>query len=232
MYSLHESSNEYEFILDKTPRYYHILDEIIEWVFESKVILLKRNPLAVMASIINSNFDGNWKMLNQPDRVHDLITAPKKINDALKNHSKFIFSLKYEDLVSTPSIFIRRVYNFLGLEFEENSLNYGKNFSFDDMHGKDRKSLHLHQTAVTDYKDQWVDTYRNQHLNYIARQYLEILGDDLLDDLGYPADLLLSMLPKLNRKPFNAISWHCLTKPKHERNVMDKFKLSFSKLRI
>ena len=42
----------YRYILDKTPRYWEIIDEIIKLFPKSKIVVLKRNPAEVVKSII------------------------------------------------------------------------------------------------------------------------------------------------------------------------------------
>ena len=41
-----------KYVLDKTPRYYHILPELLELFPKAKFVLLQRNPLSVFASIL------------------------------------------------------------------------------------------------------------------------------------------------------------------------------------
>ena len=52
------------YFLDKTPPYAHFLPELAQTFPEAKFIALWRNPLAVVASIVETFCDGRW----EPDR--------------------------------------------------------------------------------------------------------------------------------------------------------------------
>ena len=64
-----------QYFLDKTTRYYLILD-FLERVFpRAKYVLLLRNPVAIATSILKTNFHGDICRFTQPDRRHDIMTA-------------------------------------------------------------------------------------------------------------------------------------------------------------
>ena len=223
-----------EYVMDKTPRYYHIINDMIEWLTDSKFILLRRNPLAVMASIINTNFNGDWSQLAQQDRYHDLITAPNEINAAKKTHKKDITSVKYEDLVDSPEEEIEKIFEYLELPYEESVIEYGGKVKFKGSMGKDRKSLYRHAKPVSDYKDAWLSTYHNPQINYLARQYLDILGPQLLSEMGYSHDDLTAMLPAADKKPFGLglVSWQTLMKAPLQRSIGEKISMKFARRSI
>jgi len=53
------------FFLDKTPRYYFIIPELKNVFPEAKFIILLRNPLAVLSSILNTWFQNNLQALQK-----------------------------------------------------------------------------------------------------------------------------------------------------------------------
>ena len=59
-----EGSNKSHF-LDKTPRYYFIIPELHRVFPEARYIILLRNPLAVLASILDSWTRRNWFSLHR-----------------------------------------------------------------------------------------------------------------------------------------------------------------------
>ena len=67
--------NNETYFLDKTPRYYFIVPEILEIFPDAKFIFLFRNPLHVMSSIIQTWCDGNLRKLYSYER--DLNLGPK-----------------------------------------------------------------------------------------------------------------------------------------------------------
>lgn len=197
LYNKISENNKYKYILDKCPRYYHIVDEIIDFIPNSKIIILLRNPLAVLSSIINYNFNGDWKKLLNNDRIHDLITAPKKLLNAISRNSNQLFILHYENLVSQPKSEIHDLFKFLEIPFNNKSIYY-KNL-FKDNFGKDKKSLNFHNKPVLNYVDSWIENFHNPTLNTLGRLYLDKLGEPILTELGYPQHDLLNKLPYIKK---------------------------------
>src|SRR5687767_8500554 len=62
MERLHETmaTTGRDWFLDKTPRYFLILEELVEMFPEAKFIVLQRSPLAVVASILNTWHEGRF----------------------------------------------------------------------------------------------------------------------------------------------------------------------------
>ena len=79
LYSKYLYKNKYDYFLDKTPRYYLIIDELLKIFPSAKYIILIRNPLAVLGSIINTWTQEDWLSLNR--YKHDLYDA---INTTLR----------------------------------------------------------------------------------------------------------------------------------------------------
>ena len=63
------------YFLDKTPRYYYIIEEIRELFPGAKIIILLRNPIAVLNSIINTWTKSNYLKLGL--FKDDLLLAPQ-----------------------------------------------------------------------------------------------------------------------------------------------------------
>jgi len=79
-----------KYFLDKTPRYALVVEEIIKTFPDGKVIFLWRNPLAVVASIIDTFGSGNWKLFH--NKV-DLFDGLENLIPALPSEScPYIFS--------------------------------------------------------------------------------------------------------------------------------------------
>ena len=65
-----------KFFLDKTPRYYNIIDDLYEVFPDAKFLVLLRNPLAVLNSVLNTWVkDDDSLLLNN---FEDLMIAPLK----------------------------------------------------------------------------------------------------------------------------------------------------------
>ncbi|WP_223032320.1 sulfotransferase family protein [Hanstruepera marina] len=120
-----QCKNGERYFLDKTPRYYLIIDEIIALFPDAKFIFLFRNPLHVYASIIDTW--GN-KRLNKIHRNNrDLIKGFSALSDGYKKHEDISICIKYEEFVSNPEKELDKISRYLNLKLETSSLiNFSK----------------------------------------------------------------------------------------------------------
>ena len=190
-YSMSKISND-QFFLDKTPRYYHIIDELIDIFPNSKFILLQRNPLSVFASILSYNFKGDWKaLINSDDRICDLFIAPHAILKHKNYRSNRCIYIKYEDLVEQPDIQMNKIFQFLGVKTPENLCEYKINKKFLNSNSVDKKSLHKHSIPVSKYLYSWKKSINTMMLKKCAYNYLSILGENTITNLEYSFDQIL-----------------------------------------
>jgi len=101
--------------LDKTPRYYLILDQIARMLPEAVVILLARHPLAVLDSVRRT---WNYKTtLGMAKNRLDLVEWPARLADARDAGRAGWHYLQYETLVSQPEATMRQVCEWLSLSW-------------------------------------------------------------------------------------------------------------------
>ena len=177
--------------LDKTPRYYHIIPEIAKTFPNAKFIILFRNPLAVLCSIIRAWIRQRWFRLIY--YRHDLIKAPFKLREAISLLESRCLVVKYEDLLLNPEIEIQNILQWLDLSFEKNILNYnsgtGKSNNMGDHTGLINKGKLESQNL-----DKWVDDLNNPQIWKLARDYLKYLDRDIVEAMGYNFDKLNNWL--------------------------------------
>ncbi len=106
-------------LVDKTPRYYHIL-EYIDRVFpQATYVWIKRNPVDVAASYMKTwGVDVPTALRNDPGSpaaLDFLVGLPRIAAFAGANPDKVV-TIAYEDLVRNPQEVIAPVYERLGLE--------------------------------------------------------------------------------------------------------------------
>ncbi len=137
--------NGYEFVIDKTPRYWEILEELVALFPKSKIIILKRNPIDVAKSMIKTWNIKTFKKLAHFKR--DLLLAPprlKNFSDTHKNNPN-VYSLRYEDLIADTTVEVKKLYNWCGIAYDETVLDTSKNVK---------------------YKGKYGDPYQNSELGY------------------------------------------------------------------
>jgi len=168
--------------LEKTPRYSLIIPELYRLFPNAKFVFLLRNPLAVMASILNSFVKDNWHWL-QEFKV-DLLKSPQCLLDGIELLGDKAIVLRYEDLVADPAAQTKQLCDRLGIEFNEAMLDYSKTPEAKGFM-TDRVGVQQHDRPTDKSIDKWQQLKNDpQHL-LLARDYLDALGNDVLERLGY-----------------------------------------------
>lgn len=193
------------YFLDKTPRYYHIINELYELFPKAKFIFLTRNPLAVFASILSYNFNGNLKAIFSDDRLNDLYLAPKYISDLKMEAPRNSIFVSYEDIIRYPEEELIKLYQFLELILPENIGTYNLSNEFKKSNAVDKKGLKLHDKPVKEYINSWETAIKNSQEKKVALAYINSLDNDILINLGYnKSDIISSLLKhKVKKTYFN-----------------------------
>jgi len=108
--------NNETYFVDKTPRYYLIIPEIIEIFPDAKFIFLFRNPAHVFASII-STF-GNNRLNRLHGNLIDIQVGPKALAAGYQLIEEQSYKLRYEDLVTEPDRYVNEVFDYLEINHE------------------------------------------------------------------------------------------------------------------
>lgn len=160
------------YFLDKTPRYYLIIDFILELFPDAKVILLTRNPLDVAASIVNSW--GGGRLWLHPG-ILDLFEGPVRLHEARERHASRLHCVSYERLVVDTEAETRAILDYLDLEFDSAILSDASVASFaGSMGDKSRKSM---DSAVRDDSvGSWQRVFATPVRRAFLQRYLKRLG--------------------------------------------------------
>ena len=181
-----------KYFLDKTPRYYSIIDEISAIFPEAKFIFLFRNPLAVLASMIEAFGHGRLKHMHA--YVEDVLTAPLSLVNSLEKYSARSQCICYESLIKDPRQVLEKVTEFLELPFDEKML---KSFSFVDLKGSfgdDKGILQYGNKIESQSISSWKVTLNNPVRKILARLMLKRISRPILKKMGYNHDVLMNDL--------------------------------------
>lgn len=170
--------------LDKTPRYYLIIAELKKVFPEAKFIILLRHPLAVLSSILNTWFKNDPLALQKSLNYIDIIKGPQYLIQGIQLLKEDAIVVKYEDLVEHPELEIKKICNKLNISFKPQMLNYGKKAKPEGRLG-DNVGIVKHNKAVPDYKEKWSNNLQSRKLNRFSRNYMETLGDEVFNQMGY-----------------------------------------------
>ncbi|MFC1719522.1 sulfotransferase [Pseudomonadota bacterium] len=168
--------------LDKTPRYYFIIPELYRTFPNAQFVILLRNPLAVLFSIIK-----NWtnaQGTNLADFRNDLILAPRLLVNGIGLLGGNVIVMHYEHLVSAPEQAISSLCQQLEVPYEIGMLNCGTSESqMGRMGFADNMNAPLDPSTAFLHK--WQALADSEQFSHFAIEYLDELGENLLRTLGY-----------------------------------------------
>lgn len=198
------------YFVDKTPRYFLIIDFILELFPDSKAILLVRNPLDVLASVITT-WGNNRLWLH--NALLDLYHGPVRLHEAALKRPDRLHRISYEDLVERPEEACREVCIYLDLPFEPPMMQATGAGALAGRFG-DKSPNSSRPGLVTDSVSRWRAVLATPLRRWFAARYLRRLGPDVLRTCGVELEELERELARL------PVSW------KH--TVPDAFALAAS----
>lgn len=183
--SLQDSGRQ--FYLDKTPRYYTILREIAQVFPKAKFIILARNPLAVMESILRTYLKLEWAQLYR--HRGDLLIAPQALIDARDSLGERALYVNYEALIANPTEIVGRICSFLGVRFDERMIT---SYLTDIRRWSlgDPVTIYQERNIRGDFRERWKEMLVDPQFRIAAAGYLDALGSKLVAELGYDANAL------------------------------------------
>lgn len=171
-----------EVLIDKTPRYYWIIEDLLRLVPECRIVVLLRNPLAVLSSIMKT-WTRRTRVGFLKDYRGDLLEAPTRLAAAISLQDPRIVSLRYEDLVQDPSTHLNRLQDFIGLPRVDRLENYG---TVSQRTYGDPLGIHQHQSSQTTSLDKYLQAASERATDWrLLSDYRQHLGKSLLERLGY-----------------------------------------------
>lgn len=141
------------YFLDKTPRYHLVVDEVVEFFPDARFVFLWRNPLAVVASIVDTGLSGRW----DPHRFRiDLFRGLEALVDAYRRHGSRAVAVRYEDIVEGEDAW-RRIFSYLELEFDPAALERFVDVRLPGRMG-DRRGMGDYRALSDEPLDKWRET--------------------------------------------------------------------------
>ncbi|MFC5652880.1 sulfotransferase family protein [Paenibacillus solisilvae] len=187
-----------EMVVDKSPRYYYML-EFLDTLFpQSRRIWLVRNPLSVIASYkkvnkhVNDRFSLKEDLLNPQFNIKmtDITVGLFRYINYFSTDSPYAYRLSYENMVTNPKEEMQKLCEFLGLTYEEGLEKYG------DYMDTSKAGLYYSMGVG----DPFVGQHTEPHLESIhswkevldkqeVEMYCRVLGAKVFHDLGYSEQL-------------------------------------------
>jgi hypothetical protein len=180
------------YFLDKTPRYHYVVEDLLTTFPDAKFIFLWRNPLAVVASIVETWTKGRWNV----DRWQGDLRGIASLVDAYDAHRDSTLAVRYEDLVGDPASTWPTVFEHLELPFDPELLTRFSDVALEGTMG-DPTGVHRYTTISDESLEKWRTTLANPYRKRWCRDYLRWIGAERLATMGYHYDELLSQLDAL-----------------------------------
>lgn len=184
-----------KYFLDKTPRYHLIAGELLEIFNEGKFIVLLRNPLAVLASIIET-----WRHTHI-FRV-DLYAGLACLVEVLNSGVGSTHVVNYEDLVMDPEEHLQSICDYLSIDYEPKMLDDFASIEipagdFGNPETRTESGTSKYQTVSQEPLAKWSGVLsRNPLRRLMAMRYLKWIGRNRLESMGYSMTDLSSELRK------------------------------------
>jgi hypothetical protein len=181
------------YFVDKTPRYHLISDEIATAFPDGKYIFLWRNPLAVVASIMETWANGKWNLYRF--KV-DLFEGVENLTRTFERYGERAHAVQYEALIANPEETWGGVFRYLDMTFDRSAL---ERFGSVELTGRwgDHSGTQKYTKVSADPLEGWRRTLNNPIRKEWCRRYLRWIGRDRLAMMGYDLDALMADLDAL-----------------------------------
>lgn len=187
LYAQHAQPDQ-AFFLDKTPRYHLIAETIAETFPDARFLLLWRNPLAVISSMIDTWLRGRFA----PDiYAVDLFDGLEALLHFQQAQPGRFLELHYEQLTANPEAAARRACDWLGLEYHPSMLDVSTTTIEGRLGDPNRTTRH----RIANHRG---DTFPSLTSSHVRRRwcerYLDWIGDPQLLRMGYAPETLRQQL--------------------------------------
>lgn len=201
---------ESDYFLDKTPRYFLIVDYIYKLYPDAKVIFLFRNPLESLASMMTTWWSGTLKTYHLE---MDLREGPRLMTEGFARYRDKAYAVHYQDLVERPAETVAGICSYLGLQFEPAMTGRYRSAELKGVMG-DKKGVNTYSSISTDSLDRWMTQLDNGIRRRYARRLLASYGPETLAAFRlHPQELMrrLELAPTSPRHLIKDLFWRVVT---------------------
>ncbi len=169
------------FFLDKTPPYHWVADALFRLFPDARFVFLWRNPLAVLASTVDTFCGGRW----QPYRYRgSLFHGLANLTEAQERHADRSVSVRFEDLVTGGETPWRTVASHIGVDWDPRWLETFSGVDLGPGHG-DPTGVKSYERLSHEPLEKWKPSVFNPLRRSWCRRYLNWIGQERLAQMGY-----------------------------------------------
>jgi len=190
--------NGTDYFVDKTPRNALVLKEIVQLFPRSRYIFLWRNPISIIASMIETFDSGRWNI----DRYNaDLFIGLPNLVEASALPLSHKSIVNYESLVEAPVETLQRVSVDLDVDFNITGESL-KNINNVVPQGRmGDPTFGQYQTISTEPVSKWLRSLASPIRKAWVRDYLHWLGEARLLSMGYSLESLDEQISSIRSDP-------------------------------
>lgn len=187
--------------VDKTPRYYALLDFVSELFPSSRKIILLRNPLDVFAS-----YKATWEVSREVFAENGVSVHARDFCEGLFSLADYIGSqrsdtlvLHYEDLVSDTETALRSICDFLGVNYSPAMLEYHRNAELIESYRRSPVGDPISSRAPRLANQRTVNAWRDRLDLEDIQTCVDVLGTEIFERMGYgeTVSALCNLLPTI-----------------------------------
>ncbi len=180
------------YFLDKTPPYCLVAQEIIELFPQGKFIFLWRNPISVISSIISNT--GRREKWNIYDFYKSqLYNGLQNLCDVYEANAGSVCSIRFEDLVTDFEGSCGKIFDYLELDFDPNSLAGFAKVILKGRHG-DQTGTKKYNSISNEPLYQWKGCLSNPLRKRWVKRYIRWVGEYRLSMTGYDMKEMLEKI--------------------------------------
>jgi hypothetical protein len=201
LYGRYLATSRKRICLDKTPAYALVLPFMMKVFPDAKYVVLTRHPLATFSSYANSFFDGDYRAAHNYNPI--LSRYVPALAAFLRQTEVPFIHIRYEDLVKQPEAWMEKVYAYIGVPFEKETVEYGASEQ-DEPRRKglgDPIGVGQHSRPTTGSIKKWVEELSGDAAKRALMQdVIARLDPGDLATIGYPIDTLWKPLEEAGGK--------------------------------
>jgi hypothetical protein len=167
------------YFLDKSPPYCLVAEEIMSLFPEAKFVFLWRNPLSIVASIIET-----WEPWRPAMFRDDLFIGLPRLVAAYESNRERVHAVRFEDLVGGDERRWSQLMDYLEIEFKPATLNSFADVALNGRMG-DPTGSRQYSSLSDEPQQKWKGTLANPLRKAWSHRYLNFLGATRLATMGY-----------------------------------------------
>lgn len=180
------SRSDKHYFLDKTPRYIYIVEKLSRLYPNAKFIVLIRNPAAIISSYAETWCRGNYgNVLKNNAFAHDFKEGFSDLSKFVKSDFSNKIIIKYEELISKPEVQSKRIFDYLGLDHNDEYINYNKENKLSKTTFGDPHTVYSKKRPDASHADKWLNTLSNEDKIKGIYDCLSFVNKDVFEKFGY-----------------------------------------------